>query len=73
MGMYKIRNMRIEQLLRENASQYGLIGSEFIIRVQNDINGELEVYVRPSDRNGDTENFIVKDNIFFSKNYIKEK
>ena len=65
--------MRIEELIRRNANQYSLIGSEFIIRVQNDKDGELEVYVRPSDRNGDTENFIVKDNIFFSKNYIEEK
>ena len=65
--------MRIEELLRKNANQYGLIGSEYIIRVQNDKEGELEVYVRPADRNGDTENFIVKDNIFFSKNYIREK
>jgi hypothetical protein len=64
--------MRIEELIRKNANEYGLIGSEYIIRVQNNKDDELEVYVRPSDRNGDTENFIIKDNIFFSLNYIKK-
>ena len=64
--------MRIEELIRKNANKYGLIGSEYIIRVQNNKDDELEVYVRPSDRNGDTENFIIKDNIFFSLNYIKK-
>lgn len=64
--------MRIEELIRKNANEYGLIGSEYIIRVQNNKDDELEVYVRPSDRNGDTEKFIIKDNIFFSLNYIKK-
>lgn len=61
--------MRIEELLRKYPNQWGLVASEYIIRVQRDDNGELEVYVRPSDRGGETENFIVRDNTFFPLGY----
>lgn len=61
--------MRIEELIRKYPSKWGLLFSEYIIKVQRDENGELEVYVRPSDRDGETENFIIKDNIFFPRGF----
>jgi len=61
--------MRIEEMIRKNANEWGVVASEYIIRVQDDkgIDG-LKIYVRPSDRNGDTINYIVKDNILFPTN-----
>jgi hypothetical protein len=61
--------MRIEEMIRKNANEWGVVDSEYIIRVQQDKGSEgLKVYVRPSDRSGDTINYIVKDNILFPTN-----
>lgn len=54
----------IEQFLRNNKNKYGLIDSEFILRIQNENKdtGEIEFYIRPSDRDGETYDFIVRGN-----------
>lgn len=54
----------LEQLLRDNTFKESLDGSEFILRVQQENeDGSLEFYVRPSDRDGDTVNYTVKGNV----------
>jgi len=63
--------MRIEELIRNNANQFGVIGSEYIIRVLNEKDGTLHIYIRPYDRNGDTGDFLVQDNLLFPIKYLK--
>lgn len=57
--------MRIEELIRKNTNTWGVVGSEYIIRVLSDNNGELRVYVRPYNIDGEAKNYIVKDNILY--------
>lgn len=54
----------IEQFLRNNKNKYGLVDSEFILRIksENKDTGEIEFYIRPSNRDGETYDFTVKDN-----------
>ena len=57
-------NKTIEKFLRDNKNKYGLIGSEYTLRIQNENKdtGDIEFYIRPSDRDGETYDFIVKGN-----------
>jgi hypothetical protein len=57
--------MRIEELIRKNTNVRGIVGSEYIIKVLSDNNGELRIYVRPYSMDGETKNYIVKDNILY--------
>jgi hypothetical protein len=57
--------MRIEELIRKNTNVRGIVGSEYIIRVLSDNNGELRIYVRPYNIDGETKDYIVKDNILY--------
>ena len=49
-------------MLRRDANQYGVVGSEFILRVHQEIEGRLHIYVRPSDRSGTTLDFWLDGN-----------
>lgn len=56
-------NTDLEKVLRQNAASFGLVGSEFVVRVQHDLGDEgLVFYVRPQDRDGQTIEFIVSGN-----------
>ncbi len=57
----------LEDVLVKNANTYGLEGSEYIIRIQNITSEGIEFYVRPSDRDGETVNFIIKGNNLTTK------
>ena len=57
--------MRVEEMIRENANEFGVVGSEYIMKVIEEKDGILHVYIRPSDRDGYTSDFLVKDNILF--------
>ena len=57
--------MTIEQSIRKDANQWGVVGSEYILRVQEDMDGGLKVYLRPSDRGGTTTDFIISGNDIF--------
>lgn len=57
--------MTIEQSIRKDANQWGVVGSEYILRVQDDMDGGLKVYLRPSDRGGTTLDFIISGNDIF--------
>jgi len=53
----------IESTIRKDANEWGVVFSEYIINVQEDLGDDgLRVYIRPSDRGGDTVDFIIKDN-----------
>lgn len=52
----------LEQMLRRDANQYGVVGSEFILRVHQEVDGRLHIYVRPSDRSGTTLDFWLDGN-----------
>ncbi len=53
--------MTLEEMLRTNANEWGVVASEYIVRVQRDLNEDgLQIYIRPSDRGGDTLDLIVK-------------
>ena len=54
--------MTLEELIRECQNEWGLVGSEYIIRVQDDEDGRLHIYARPSDRSGHTVDFTVNGN-----------
>ena len=56
-------NTDLEKVIRENTASFGLVGSEFVVRVQHDLGDEgLVFYIRPQDRDGQTVEFIVKGN-----------
>lgn len=53
----------VEQAIRDSANEWGVVASEYIVRVQFDRGDKgLRVYLRPSDRSGDTIDFDIKDN-----------
>lgn len=52
----------IEKTIRENISEFGLCGSEYIINVQQDLGDSLRVYIRPYNRNGETVDFVITGN-----------
>ncbi len=52
----------LEEMLRRDANQYGVVGSEFILRVHQEVDGRLHIYVRPSDRSGTTLDFWLDGN-----------
>jgi len=60
----------LEQIIRENAEEFGVVTSEYIIRVQDDTDEGLEIYIRPSNRNGDTRDFIIKGNEIKDNLYV---
>jgi hypothetical protein len=53
----------LEQMIRDNADIKGNAqGTEFILTVSRDYKGKLEIYIHPSNKDGDTVDFYVKDN-----------
>ncbi len=65
-----------QQIIENNPNIFGLIGSEYIVRVIQKTQNGIECYIRPSDRDGETINFIIKGNKINSVNkneLIKEK
>lgn len=69
-------NRTLEQIIIDNQHNFGLEGSEYIIRVFQKRKDGIECYIRPSDRSGETINFIIKDNKILSTlktEIIKEK
>lgn len=52
----------LEQIIRDNAEEWGVMASEYILRVQLDTDDGLEVYIRPNNRSGETRDFIIKGN-----------
>jgi hypothetical protein len=53
----------LEQMLRRDANQWGVVGSKYILRVHQEVDGRLHIYVRPSDRSGTTLDFWIDGNI----------
>jgi len=68
--------MTLEDLIRKFPNEWGLVASEYIIRVQDDDGGRLHVYVRASDRNSETTDFTIKGNelteLFSTENLNKQ-
>ena len=58
--------MRIEELIRKNTSVYGVVKSEYIIKVIDEKDGIIHVTVRPFKVDGDAKEYMVKDNMFYS-------
>ncbi len=52
----------LQQVIEDNKNIFGLNSSEYIIRVVNVNEYGIEVYIRPSDRAGETINFIINGN-----------
>lgn len=69
--------MTIEETIRKDANQWGVVGSEYILRVQGDLDNGLKVYLRPSDRGGTTTDFVISGNdiywVFTSEELTNEK
>lgn len=60
-----------ERELRKNALPLGIVGSEYVVRVQHDLGDEgIVFYIRPSDRDGSTVDFIIKGNDLETKDGI---
>ena len=55
-------NFTLEDLLRDYPDKFGPIGSEFTVRVSEEKQGFLHIYIHPSGRNGDTLDFWVDGN-----------
>ena len=55
-------NFTLENLLRNNPDKFGIIGSTFIVRVSEEKQDFIHIYIHPSDRNGDTLDFWVDGN-----------
>jgi hypothetical protein len=54
--------MTFEELLKKYPNEWGIIGSEYIIKVLEEENEILRIYIRPYNRNGSTLNFYVVRN-----------
>lgn len=53
----------LEQMIRDNCDSWGVEASEYIVRVQRDLGEKgLQIYIRPSNRNGETFDLIVDGN-----------
>ncbi len=57
----------LEKVLTDDAESFGLLGSEYILRIQNVTPEGIEFYVRPYNRNGQTINFVIKGNTLTTK------
>ena len=57
--------MRIEELIRENASKFGVTGSKFLISVLGEKDGMIHISVRSFRPNSEVKEYFVKDNILF--------
>ena len=57
--------MRIEELIRENASKFGVTGSKFLISVLGEKDGMIHISVRPFKIDAEGTEYLVKDNILF--------
>ena len=57
--------MRIEELIRENASIYGFVKSEYMIKVLGEKDGMIHISVRPFKIDAEETEYLVKDNILF--------
>ena len=53
---------KLEQALRDNASVHGIAGSEFVLKITRDNGSNLEIYVRPSNRDGETKDYFLVGN-----------
>jgi len=56
--------MRIEEFIKENTN-YGFIGSEYIIKIVGEKDGMIHISIRPFKIDGESVNFLVKDNMLF--------
>jgi hypothetical protein len=58
----------LEELIRKYPNKFGVVGSEYIIKVLEEKGNVLHVYIRPSDRDGETLDFWIKGNglLYFS-------
>lgn len=54
--------MTLEDALRNSPNMFGLIGSQYTLRISEEKNGYLHIYIHPYDRNGDTMDFWVDGN-----------
>lgn len=54
--------MTFEELLKKYPNEWGIVGSEYIIKVLEEENEILHIYIRPYNRNGSTLNFYVVRN-----------
>jgi len=54
--------MTLEQLIRECPEEWGIVGSEYRIAVQDDEGGRLHILVHPYGRSGETVDFTVNGN-----------
>ena len=58
----KNKRKNLEEVIRNNVAETGLVGSEFVLRVTNDENNELRFLVHPLNRDGETRDFILNGN-----------
>jgi len=55
--------LTLEDMIRRFPNEYGVLGSEFILRVTNIKDNRLHIYIRPSDRNGETLDYWLDGNV----------
>lgn len=61
----------LQQIIEDNASLFGLPGSEYVIRVSKKDKIGIHCYIRPSNRDGETVNFIINGNRILSEDRNK--
>jgi len=54
--------MNLEEMIKKFPNECGLWGSEYILRVHEIKDGRIHIYIRPSDRNGETIDFWIDGN-----------
>lgn len=57
--------MRVEEFLRQNGNIWGIVGSEYIIKILEEKDGMIHICIRPFNIDGETKHFLVKDNILY--------
>ena len=55
--------LTLEEMIRKFPKEHGLWGSEYILKVTNIKDGRLHIYIRPSDRNGETLDYWLDGNV----------
>ncbi len=61
--MDKYPKTTLEEMIRKYPDQFGLWGSEYILKVHEIKDGRIHIYIRPSNRDGETIDFWVDGNI----------
>jgi hypothetical protein len=69
----KVSDKTFEQVIRDNPNEFGVEGSNYIVTVLCDCGGNLNIILRPENRNGETVDYIVKgNNLVNAKNFNEQ-